>query len=153
MKDLEEFLIEAKKNTYANENGEKIASSRLNSHDYEYSVGDMIYHDTYFGGVKFMGEEVVYFKNEVLWGMNYYGLTLDENLGEEAMDKVLRPALMLVGSDNSVIPVRGPHEYVNGEYRYKFMVDGTMECFNGIETIYKNDIKIYELRCTGGLIK
>lgn len=153
MKELEKFLIEAKKNTYANENGNKIASSRLNSHDYEYSMEDMIYHDTFFGGVKFMGEEVVYSKNEVVWGMNYYGLTLDESLSEEAMDKVLRPALMLVGSDSSIIPVRGPREYVNGEYCYKFMVDGTMEYFNGIETIYKNDIKIYELRCTGGLIK
>lgn len=57
----------------------------------------MIYHDTYFGGTKFMWCEVVYREgNTPKWGMNYYGVTLDSNLSEEAMDKALRPALMKV---------------------------------------------------------
>ena len=38
-------------------------------------------HDTYFGGVRFMGEEVVYRGIDTpKWGMNYYGVTIDENL-------------------------------------------------------------------------
>ena len=56
----------------------------------------MIYHDTYFGGTNFIGEEVVYIDNQTYWAMNYYGTTLDETLGEEAMDIALRPALMKV---------------------------------------------------------
>lgn len=99
--DYRGFLIRAKKQTYANSNIEKIKSSRLGSNDYEYEEeveGQIIkYHDTYFGGTKFMGEEVVYCGEKVpKWGMNYYGITLDENLSEEAMDRVLRPALMKV---------------------------------------------------------
>ena len=150
---IESFLIEAKKQTYANENAPKIGSSRLNSKDYEYKKGNMIYHDTYFGGTNFIGEEVVYIDNQTYWAMNYYGTTLDKTLGEEAMDKALRPALMKVGEDSNVIPVRGPKEYINGEYRYTFEVSGDINWFNGLETVYKNDVKIYELRCTGGLIK
>ena len=150
---IENFLIEAKKQTYANENAPKIDSSRLNSKDYEYKKGNMIYHDTYFGGTNFIGEEVVYIDNQTYWAMNYYGTTLDEALGEEAMDKALRPALMKVGEDVNVIPVRGPKEFINGEYKYTFEVSGDINCFNGIESVYKNDVKIYELRCTGGLIK
>lgn len=92
--ELEKFLIEAKKQTYANENVEKVANSRLNSRDYEYKKDNMIYHDTYFGGTRFIGEEVVYIDNEIYWAMNYYGVTLDETLGEEAMDNALRPALI-----------------------------------------------------------
>ena len=61
---IENFLIEAKKQTYANENAPKIDSSRLNSKDYEYKKGNMIYHDTYFGGTNFIGEEVVYIDNQ-----------------------------------------------------------------------------------------
>ena len=106
MNNLEEFLIEAKKHTYANASVEKQISSRLNSNDYEYVKDNMIYHDTYFGGTRFIGEEVVYLDNKPYWAMNYYGVTLDENLGEEAMDNALRPALMKVGEDDSVIPVR-----------------------------------------------
>ena len=150
---IEEFLIEAKKQTYANENVSKTASSRLNSNDYEYKKDNMIYHDTFFGGTNFIGEEVVYIDNKTYWAMNYYGTTLDENLSEEAMDKALRPALMKVGEDKNVIPVRGPKEFINGEYKYAFEVNGDINCFNGIETIYKNNVKIYELKCTGGLIK
>ena len=150
---IEDFLIEAKKQTYANENVSKTASSRLNSNDYEYKKDNMIYHDTFFGGTNFIGEEVVYIDNKTYWAMNYYGTTLDENLSEETMDKALRPALMKVGENNNVIPVRGPKEFINGEYKYAFKVNGDINCFNGIETIYKNNVKIYELKCTGGLIK
>ena len=153
MKNIEKFLIEAKKQTYANEEAEKVNSSRYGSKDYEYKKDNLIYHDTYFGGTNFIGEEVVYLDNKIYWAMNYYGVTLDEKLGEEAMDNVLRPALMLVGEDNNVIPVRGPKEFNNGEYKYTFEAKGNLEYFSGIEIIYKNDRKIYELKCNGGLIK
>lgn len=146
-----EFLKEAKTQTYANENIEKKSPSRLNSNDYEYSNNGLTYHDTYFGGRKFMGEEVVYKDETPIWGMNYYGVTLDEELSEEAMDKALRPALMQVGQDG-IIPVRGPREFSNEEYKYTFEVTGNIEYFTGIETIYKNDEIIYVLRCTGGSI-
>lgn len=152
MYNIEKFLIEAKKMTYANSNVEKIESSRLNSHDYEYKKDNMIYHDTYFGGTRFIGEEVVYIDNLPYWGMNYYGVTILESLGEEAMDNALRPALMQVGEDD-IIPVRGPREYINGEYKYVFNVSGDLNNFTGTEIVYKNDDKIYELKCVGGLIK
>lgn len=151
--ELYEFLKEAKVQTYANENVEKVNPSRVGSHDYEYSNGYLTYHDTYFGGTRFMGEEVVYQKdNTPIWGMNYYGVTLDESLSEEAMDKALRPALMLVGSDDT-IPVRGPKEYINGVYKYTFEVIGNLDNFEGEESIYKNEKKIYVLKCHGGVIK
>ena len=150
---IENFLIEAKKQTYANENAPKIDSSRLNSKDYEYKKGNMIYHDTYFGGTNFIGEEVVYESGseKPIWGMNYYGVTLDQNLSEEAMDKALRPALMKVGEDDS-LPVRGPKRFINDNYEYTFSVDGDLERFDGVEEIRKDGVLIYRLRCTGGKI-
>lgn len=118
-KELYQFLIEAKKQTYANANIKKVDSSRKGSHDYHYQNDKMTYHDTYFGGTKFMGEEVVYCNYETpIWGMNYYGVTIDETLSEEAMDKALRPALMKVGEDSTVLPVRGPSRLENDGYVY-----------------------------------
>lgn len=152
MNKLEAFLIEAKKQTYANANVKKQLSSRMNSHDYEYASSDFIYHDTYFGGINFIGEEVVYENNTPIWAMNYYGVTLDESLSEEAIDKALRPALMLVGSDE-VIPVRGPKMYENGEYKYQFKAKGSLEYFEGEEIIYKGTKKVYILKCHGGVVK
>lgn len=158
MEEILNFLIEAKKNTYANGNALKAASSRQGSNDYHYegvvNNKKAIYHDTYFGGEQFMGEEVVYLdSSKPIWGMNYYGNTIEKELSEEAMDNALRPALMQVGVDKSVLPLRGPSEFINGEYRYTFKHTGTMQNFIGLERIYKNDKLIFELKCFGGIIK
>lgn len=152
------FLLKAKKHTYANSKAEKIASSRLGSNDYHYEEkveGEIMkYHDTYFGGTRFMGEEVVYRGTDIpKWGMNYYGVTIDENLSEEAMDKALRPALMKIGLDDKVIPVRGPSKFENEGYTYIFRSEGEIENFTGIEEIYKAGKLIYRLHCHGGLIE
>ncbi len=152
------FLIRAKKSTYANSTIEKVKPSRIGSSDYQYEEiannKKYTYHDTYFGGTKFMGEEVVYCdSNKPIWGMNYYGVTIDDTVGEEAMDMALRPALMKVGEDKDVIPVRGSSKFINNGYTYTFKVTGTIENFDGIEQIYKEDNLIYELHCSGGIIK
>ena len=151
--DLHNFLIEAKKETYANENVEKVKSTRRGSHDYEYTKDNWTYHDTYFGGTDFQGQEVVYRQADTpIWGMIYYGKTLDESLSEEAMDKALRPALMQVGQDD-VIPVRGPKEFENKGYQYTFKVTGDLTSFEGEETIEKEGNKVYTLKCHGGIIR
>ncbi len=158
IKTFTKFLIKAKKSTYANSSIEKVEASRLGSSDYNYEeIIDnkrYTYHDTYFGGTKFMGEEVVYCdSNKPVWGMNYYGVTLDGSLGEEAMDNALRPALMKVGEDTSVIPVRGIAKFENNGYTYIFKPSGSIEKFDGVEQIYKDNKLIYELHCSGGIIK
>lgn len=100
-----------------------------------------------------MGEEVVYGDDSTpFWGMNYYGITLDESLSEEAVDKALRPALMQVGEDD-ILPLRGPKVYINGEYKYTFEVNATIDNFEGTEKIHKNDEKVYTLHCHGGNIR
>ena len=74
-------------------------------------------------------------------------------LGEEVMDNALRPALMKVGEDKSVIPVRGIRKFENNGYVYTFKTTGTIENFDGIEQIFKDANLIYELHCSGGIIK
>lgn len=157
MERINEFLIAAKKSTYADEMAKPCESTRLGSYDYEYSeVIDgkkYVYHDTYFGGKKFLGSEVVYIDDiKPKWGMNYYGVSLTDD-SESFFDSILRPALMRVGEDSSVIPIRGPREYVNGEFTYKLDVQGDLTNFEGTEFIYKNDILIFKVILSGGIIE
>jgi len=146
------FLIKAKQNTYANSNSKRIAASRLGSYDlqYEGSIDGIpaIYHDTYFGGENFIGEEIVYLNGIPIWGMNYYGHAVDSQFYEEAITLVLRPALMLVGKDGN-LPLRGPTRMEHSDYLYTFNSTGTMEYFSGIEQILKKHKLIYELKCFG----
>lgn len=154
---MKEFLIRAKKNTYANGAASKVNSSRVGSKDYHYTEivngKEMTYHDTYFGGEKFIGEEVVYIDNKPYWAMNYYGFTLKEELSEETMDNALRPALMQVGVDESVLQLRGPGKFENNGYTYTFEQEGNIENFIGVEKNYKDKELIFELKCHGGIIK
>ena len=158
MEEFIEFLIESKKHTYANGKALKKGSTRIGSDDYEFSkvsnAKKFVYHDTYFGGTNFIGEEVVYIDSEKpIWAMNYYGTTLKKELNEKLIDFALRPALMKVGEDNSVLPLRGPGKFENSGFKYIFKSSGTLEDFTGIEEIYKEKELIYRLVCHGGIIK
>jgi len=148
---LDEFLREVRTHGYANEKAEQATPLRPKSKDYHFEEGDLTYHDTYFGGTKFIGEEIVYKNGEPAWGMNYYGFTLDNAINENLYDAILRPALMSGPGDN--IPVRGPKEFTNGDYTYTFSAAGTLANFTGIEEISKNGHVVCRLHCHGGFIE
>ncbi len=155
---LGEFLVEAKKQTYASGDDAKVQSSREGSNDYHFATemrGEKLaYHDTYFGGVRFMGEEVVYCGDGApKWGMNYRGETLRPDMSEAAMDAVLRPALSMVGEDKDVLPVRGPRHFERGGYVYEFAAEGDLASFRGEEKVTKDGELIYRLICNGGIIE
>ncbi len=148
---LDAFLREANLNTYANENARKTSSLRPGSNDYHFEKGDLTYHDTYFGTTKFIGEEVVYKSGKATWGMNYYGFTIGNEINENLFDAILRPALMAGSGDN--LPVRGPKEFINGEWKYTFNTIGDLANFTGIEEISKSGEIVCKLYCHGGFIE
>jgi hypothetical protein len=147
---LDAFLRAANLNTYANEHAPKVLPSRPGSSDYHFEKDGLVYHDTYFGGSKFIGEEIVYEVVKPIWGMNYYGFTVDDTINEKLFDEILRPALMSGSGDN--IPVRGPKEFMNKDWRYAFVAEGNLKNFTGKETISKNGIVVCRLYCHGGFI-
>ena len=143
-KEIIDFMIRAKKATYAGK-GAEVISSRPNSHDLEYIEGSLKYIDTYLGGEKFAGEEALWKDNIPFWSMNYIGRVLDEGFSET----FLKEALGLVPEE---YPYRGPLEYENGEYKYICTISGEFIWFQGNEEIYKNHVKVYECIFHGGLI-
>lgn len=75
---LIEFLIKAKKNTYAGSDKKEEISCRSCSNDLVYQEGDYKYFDSYFGGERFVGEEVLFVKDKPVWAMNYSGVEFNE---------------------------------------------------------------------------
>lgn len=140
-----EFMIKAKKETYAKKSG-KVASSRPGSHDYQYQEGDYLYIDTFLGSEFFGGEECVYKSGMPLYVMNYYGKVLDDAFSGD----FLKESLLLVDQKS---PFRGPALHINGSYTYHCSYDGDYEFFNGKEEIYYNNTKVYECLFHGGIVK
>lgn len=143
---LIEFLIKAKTSTYAYGIKFKVISTKPNSIDYHYEEDNFIYHDTYFGSKEFYGEEIVYFDDKPIWYMEYKGGVLNDET-TDIYAKVLKPALKNV---NYKLPLRGPKEFIVGDYKYTFETIGTLDQFEGKERIYYKDKLVYELKCCGG---
>lgn len=140
-----DFLIKAKKATYAG-NGDEDIPSRPNSHDLSYERGDYQYIDTYVGSYKFSGQEALFKKQQAFWTMNYIGRVLDEGFEGD----FLKEALSIIPEDK---PFRGPDIYQNNDMTYTCQVHGDFDWFNGYECIYKGSQKIYECVFHGGAVQ
>lgn len=142
---LIEFLCEAKQNTYA-AHGMEIEPSKPGSHDLSYKRGEFSYLDSYFGGNRFTGEEVLYQKENPYWSMNYTGRVLGENFSGD----FLKEALLAVTPD---IPFRGPSFFRKDSFSYHCKVNGDFDWFEGEEEIFFQTAKVYECRFHGGIIE
>lgn len=142
---LIKFLVEAKKVTYAG-SGVKTTPTRFKSNDYEYIQDNKIYHDTYFGGSNFIGEEIVYVNEIPFWAMNYIGRATGDNFKIDFLKEALK-------NTSLEMPYRGPGSFKKDEYEYICEVNGDINWFQGKEIIMYNNEEIYESFFHGGLIK
>ena len=140
-----DFLIRAKRATYAGK-GAETAASRPGSHDLVYREEDLMYYDTYLGGGLFAGEEALWIRDVPFWSMNYAGRVTGENFSGD----FLKEALLRVPEE---APFRGPREYTDGGYAYHCRVEGAFDWFQGKETIDWQGEQIYECFFHGGLIR
>lgn len=140
-----EFLIKAKKATYAGK-GPQMAASRPNSHDLEYTEGELRYIDTYLGGEKFAGEEALWENGVPFWAMNYCGRVIGDGFDGDFLKEAL------YGVPKSM-PFRGPAEYKKGDLTYRCAVEGGFEWFTGREAIYCDTVLVYECNFHGGSVK
>ncbi len=143
--EIRNFLITAKKKTYAGK-GPESKSIRSGSHDLEYGEGDLLYIDTFYGGEAFSGEEVVWMKNIPIYAMNYCGRVIDDNFSSD----FLKAALLCVPYD---MPYRGPSFFEENGFVYCCKASGDMNWFQGYEDICYENEKIYECFFHGGMIK
>ena len=149
-KQLSKFLVKAKINTYASggEGEEKILSD--GSKEFEFGEKEFKYRDRYFGYGSFIGEEIVWQNEKVVWGMNYYGEIVSEIIPAKQIYQFLQEALKEVMESK---PFRGSNNFKKDDFRYANEVKGTVEKFEGREEIFYKDKLVYRLSYHGGAIK
>lgn len=148
--DLKTFIKSAKENTFA-AGADPVESSRNGSTDFVYEEGKYTYRDSFLGDLSDVGEELVWFEDEPVWGMNYRGGMIEghEDKANEVFE-FLKEALSNVPVD---YPYRGPKCWKNGNMVYVNHVDGNVTDFVGKERIYQGGEMIYERKYHGGRIK
>lgn len=144
--DLADFLVEAKRRTYASSSSEP---KRLDdgSREYRVTLEGYTYRDRYFGGNPFIGEEVVFREGKPIWSMNYYGKATSRD-----PDEVFGFLVKALGLVEKKKPYRGPEKYVEGPWFYSYVSRGSINSFWGEETIQYDGVRVYWLRFHGGEI-
>ena len=147
---LEQFLVKAKVNAYAGagEGGEGLLPD--DSKELTFEEGAFRYRDRYFGWNPFIGEEVVWKDDEIVWGMNYYGLVFDEVIPAVRVYAFLQRAMNQV---NALRPFRGPDSMREDEFEYIDESQGTLARFAGEEKTFYQGREIYRLQYHGGSIR
>ncbi|WP_010276110.1 DUF5680 domain-containing protein [Paenibacillus senegalensis] len=148
------FLVEAKRSTYASQGDDASVQPLLNgSKQLEYRSGDYFYRDIYFGSAFFIGQETVEFENRPIWSMVYSGGVIIPNANWDITGPIygfLRQALKLVDTKSIY---RGPNHFESDNYILKNEYEGTLDCFYGKEIILIDGQKVYELQYNGGVVR
>lgn len=146
---LSTFLVDAKIETYASGDESKIIECGEGCKEINYSLGGFKYRDRYYGEYNFSGEEIVWWKDKVIWSMNYFGITSDSEGVPDQFPEFLKEALRNVRKEQ---PFRGPEYYKREKYEYINEVEGDLADFRGVEKILYEGREIYRLYYHGGKI-
>jgi hypothetical protein len=147
---LNAFIIRAKAATYVG-SGQKLLPYRLGSHDLQFLDGDWAYHDSYLGESDFIGEEIVYYQRQVVWGMNYFGYILQpDRITSAQAGHVIKVSLTRLYQEGRFL---GGFEHTVDDLRYVDTNEGNFQLFHGREWIEREGQVVYELRYHGGLVK
>lgn len=149
------FVVKAKRNTYASENTIKNKMPD-GSILLVYAENDLVYIDRYKmsdNNTRFTGEEQIIREGNVIWRMKYEGSILEDatmkKIDTKEIYRFLRKALRNVSPEK---PYRGTN--INeGKFTYINNVDGTFNCFEGHEVIKYDNVRVYTLVYSGGIQK
>lgn len=113
----------------------------------KYIHGDLEYMNTIKMNKDCIGQELVKRGDKLMWGLNYYGVSLCENLPEDFtkfLEKVIKNRCCDLGLKRNLL---------EKDYESKLDLKGDVEYFQGEEKIYYNSKLIYKINFQGGSLK
>ncbi|NOX34161.1 MAG: hypothetical protein GXP56_10570 [Deltaproteobacteria bacterium] len=145
---LIDFIIKAKLASYASGGEGQKKKFNDGSVGFEMMADGYRYLDRYNGFNPFAGTEYIYDSStSLIWTMNYYGEVLPNCSDPKTIYSFLKEAMLLISPE---YPFRGPPELERENLRYENMQNGRLDSFNGIESIYEGNERVYFLHYHGG---
>lgn len=148
LKDIEEFIINARVNTYASDDG-KVDGVLDGSTQLEYHESDWLYRDVYYTGRNtFYGMETIFYKNKPVFGMSYYGNW--GSMTEKDIDDILRGAL--VSNTRTRLYEKVDWQKDNFDYTCDPDFTDNISEIGGTEKILKNGDQVYIFYYAGSIL-
>jgi len=148
--ELSKFLVKAKIATYASVGEANERTLEDGAKELTFEDGNLKYHDRYYGFNPFIGEEVVFENEKIVWSMNYYGKIISGVVSAKQIYEFLKMAMRQVKEDR---PFRGPDNFKSGDFEYTDESIGDINDFSGTEKILFKGQEIYRLVYHGGIVK
>ncbi|MBS3139680.1 hypothetical protein J4479_01610 [Candidatus Woesearchaeota archaeon] len=147
--ELVNFVVKAKKQTYASGNPAKKLEDGFE--EFFYEEGDYRYRDRYHARDPrpFGGEEIVWQNGKAVWIMNYYGYMLSDKIDSKKVYGFLRKAMSRIDKQR---PFRGPSHFKEEDFKYIDKSEGDLDNFIGTERILYTGEEVYRLEYHGGRI-
>ncbi len=146
MEQLIDFLVEARRVTYAIPHGTPIGDG---TDQMIYDRDNWRYRDRYAGHNPYGGHEMVWHKGEVIWMKNYVAEVLSD---VRPMAEIYNFQREVLGQPDPNHLMRGPASYTNGPYSYTNEIDGDLSRFIGTEQIYYEGEVVYRMWFHGSSI-
>lgn len=156
MNDFLQFLLDAKRKTYASETGNIRAADPVypGARQLEYIENTYCYRDTYYGNRFFAGQETIWNENQPWWSMVYSGGLIANAKQEGDISKrlyiFLRGVLLRIEPSR---PFRGPSLFQAEDMIYRCNSEGNLSRFNGSEEIWEGKLLLYRLHFSGGILQ
>jgi hypothetical protein len=145
---LRQFLVASNQAGYAGGEEKKWVKEPNHSTTIPFAKGAWESDDNFFGGEPFGGRTVVFYEENPVWIMVYYGWVA-KGAATDPVYEVLKNALGKMPED---APFRGPREYQKNDCVYRNTWKGEVERFSGEEQITRDGQLIYKANYMGGLV-
>ncbi|MBT6202550.1 MAG: hypothetical protein HOI34_02490 [Rhodospirillaceae bacterium] len=146
MKDLIEFLVVARRETYAIPDGTDVGDG---TQQMLFDQGPWRYRDRYAGQNPYGGHEIVWRDGKVIWMKNYIAEVLSD---QRPMAEIYDFQREVLGQPDPEHLMRGPARYTSGHYSYSNTVTSDLARFSGEETIAWEGTPVYRMILHGSLI-
>lgn len=146
MDELIDFLVEARRVTYAIPHGTPVGDG---TEQMIYDRDEWRYRDRYAGQNPYGGHEIVWLNGDVIWMKNYIAEVLNDI---RPMSEIYAFQREVLGQPDPNHLMRGPANYTNGLYRYTNSVEGDLAAFKGEEQILYQNEPVYRMIFHGGNI-
>lgn len=148
---LIQFIHTASAHTYFG-GGERLTQpERPGFTELVYQEGELHYRDSYAGYYRSRGTELVRYQNIPIWASSYGGGMV---AGKESLTKKTFQFLISAAKHSTEYPLsfRGPQQYLQADWQYRYTQIGDVQEFSGDEQIYFQGQLVFYHKVIGGRI-
>jgi hypothetical protein len=149
LQELERFIVVAREHTALGK-GRRPPPERPGAMEIVYREGGLVYRDSYFGGNRLIGQEIVRRAGTVVWGMSYLMVIHELPLAGSEVAGFMQRARLARYREHRLL---GSYDFQERGLHYKDRNEGDLHLFHGETQILYREDPILWMYYRGGTVR